>query len=44
MLARVIKNCSFIDWESYLPMLFSRFLNMFEVSEVFLVLLMVKSL
>ncbi|VVA97480.1 unnamed protein product [Arabis nemorensis] len=31
VLARVIKNCSFIDWESYLPMLFSRFLNMFEV-------------
>jgi proteasome activator subunit 4 len=43
VLARVIKNCSFIDWESYLPMLFSRFLNMFEVSEVFLVLLMIKS-
>uniref|UniRef100_A0A1J3I7C0 Proteasome activator subunit 4 n=1 Tax=Noccaea caerulescens TaxID=107243 RepID=A0A1J3I7C0_NOCCA len=31
VLARVIKKCSFIDWESYLPMLFSRFLNMFEV-------------
>ncbi|CAH2053834.1 unnamed protein product [Thlaspi arvense] len=31
VLARVIKNCSSIDWESYLPMLFSRFLNMFEV-------------
>ncbi|KFK38668.1 hypothetical protein AALP_AA3G144500 [Arabis alpina] len=31
VLARVIKHCSFIDWESYLPMLFSRFLNIFEV-------------
>ncbi|CAE5967104.1 unnamed protein product [Arabidopsis arenosa] len=31
VLARVIKNCRFIDWESYFPMLFSRFLNMFEV-------------
>ncbi|WZZ42425.1 hypothetical protein YC2023_038684 [Brassica napus] len=31
VLARVIRKCSSIDWESYLPMLFSRFLNMFEV-------------
>ncbi|CAA7016339.1 unnamed protein product [Microthlaspi erraticum] len=31
VLARVIKKCSSIVWESYLPMLFSRFLNMFEV-------------
>ncbi|XP_011000362.1 PREDICTED: proteasome activator subunit 4-like [Populus euphratica] len=31
IIARVIKNYDFIDWECFLPMLFSRFLNMFEV-------------
>ncbi|KDP36327.1 hypothetical protein JCGZ_09542 [Jatropha curcas] len=31
VLARVIKNCSFINWECFLPTLFTRFLNMFEV-------------
>ncbi|KAL9382859.1 hypothetical protein Peur_023182 [Populus x canadensis] len=31
IIARVIKNYDFIDWEFFLPMLFSRFLNMFEV-------------
>lgn len=30
--ARVIKNCNFINWECFLPMLFTRYLNMFEVS------------
>ncbi|CAK9180714.1 unnamed protein product [Ilex paraguariensis] len=29
--ARVIKNYHFIDWECFLPTLFSRYLNMFEV-------------
>lgn len=29
--ARVIKNCKFINWECFLPMLFTRYLNMFEV-------------
>ncbi|XP_057472456.1 proteasome activator subunit 4-like isoform X2 [Actinidia eriantha] len=29
--ARVIKNYNFIDWESFLPMLFTKYLNMFEV-------------
>ncbi|KAG5550916.1 hypothetical protein RHGRI_009372 [Rhododendron griersonianum] len=29
--ARVIKNCNFINWECFLPMLFTRYLNMFEV-------------
>lgn len=33
IIARVVKNYRFIDWESYLPTLFTRFLNMFEVSE-----------
>ncbi|CAK7323879.1 unnamed protein product [Dovyalis caffra] len=31
VIARVIKNNNFIDWECFLPMLFSRYLNMFEV-------------
>ena len=31
LLARVIKNCNFIDWECFLPTLFARYLNMFEV-------------
>ncbi|KAF9673186.1 hypothetical protein SADUNF_Sadunf11G0122400 [Salix dunnii] len=31
IIARVIKNYDFIDWECFLPMLFSRYLNMFEV-------------
>ncbi|XP_039119734.1 proteasome activator subunit 4 isoform X1 [Dioscorea cayenensis subsp. rotundata] len=29
--ARCIKNCKSIDWEPFLPILFSRYLNMFEV-------------
>nr|XP_027063641.1 proteasome activator subunit 4 isoform X1 [Coffea arabica] len=29
--ARVIKNYKFIDWEKFLPTLFNRYLNMFEV-------------
>lgn len=29
--ARVIKSYSFIDWESFLPVLFNTYLNMFEV-------------
>lgn len=32
IIARVVKNYSFIDWECFLPTLFTRFLNMFEVS------------
>ncbi|PON47216.1 Coatomer beta subunit [Parasponia andersonii] len=31
IIARVIKNYNFIDWESFLPILFNRYLNMFEV-------------
>ncbi|KAJ0102428.1 hypothetical protein Patl1_03711 [Pistacia atlantica] len=31
VIARVIKNYEFIDWECYIPTLFSRYLNMFEV-------------
>ncbi|XP_074569693.1 proteasome activator subunit 4 [Curcuma longa] len=31
ILARCIKTCKAIDWEQFLPTLFSRFLNMFEV-------------
>ncbi|PKI35691.1 proteasome activator subunit 4 [Punica granatum] len=31
VIARVIKNYSFIDWEPFLPVLFAKFLNMFEV-------------
>ncbi|GKV36472.1 hypothetical protein SLEP1_g44600 [Rubroshorea leprosula] len=31
VIARVIKNYSFINWESFIPSLFTRFLNMFEV-------------
>ncbi|GLT83766.1 hypothetical protein SLE2022_020380 [Rubroshorea leprosula] len=31
VIARVIKNYSFINWESFMPSLFTRFLNMFEV-------------
>ncbi|CAK9321738.1 unnamed protein product [Citrullus colocynthis] len=31
IIARVVKNYSFIDWECFLPTLFTRFLNMFEV-------------
>ncbi|XP_047336646.1 proteasome activator subunit 4-like isoform X2 [Impatiens glandulifera] len=27
----VIKNCAFVDWDSFLPVLFTRYLNMFEV-------------
>lgn len=33
VIARVVKNYNFIDWECYLPALFTRYLNMFEVSE-----------
>lgn len=32
VIARVIKNYNFIDWECFLPMLFTRYLNLFEVS------------
>lgn len=32
VIARVIKNYDFTDWECYIPTLFSRYLNMFEVS------------
>ncbi|XP_011039856.1 PREDICTED: proteasome activator subunit 4-like [Populus euphratica] len=31
VIARVIKNYNFINWECFLPTLFSRYLNMFEV-------------
>ncbi|BFG33636.1 hypothetical protein CerSpe_199100 [Prunus speciosa] len=31
VIARVVKNYNFIDWECYLPTLFTRYLNMFEV-------------
>ncbi|KAK4752662.1 hypothetical protein SAY87_021460 [Trapa incisa] len=31
VIARVIKNYRFIDWEPFLPALFAKFLNMFEV-------------
>lgn len=31
IIARVIKNYNFIDWEPFLPALFARCLNMFEV-------------
>ncbi|XP_040985740.1 proteasome activator subunit 4-like isoform X1 [Juglans microcarpa x Juglans regia] len=31
LVARVVKHCSFIDWECFLPTLFTRYLNMFEV-------------
>uniref|UniRef100_A0A2C9WGL5 Proteasome activator Blm10 middle HEAT repeats region domain-containing protein n=1 Tax=Manihot esculenta TaxID=3983 RepID=A0A2C9WGL5_MANES len=31
VIARVIKNCSFVNWEGFLPTLFTRYLNMFEV-------------
>ncbi|WCJ32534.1 Proteasome activator subunit 4 [Euphorbia peplus] len=31
VIARVIKNCKSINWECFLPTLFSRYLNMFEV-------------
>ncbi|GLT79522.1 hypothetical protein SLA2020_510070 [Shorea laevis] len=31
VIARVIKNYSFINWEGFMPSLFTRFLNMFEV-------------
>ncbi|ONK69303.1 uncharacterized protein A4U43_C05F21440 [Asparagus officinalis] len=30
-IARSIKNCKAIDWEQFLPALFTRYLNMFEV-------------
>lgn len=37
IIARCIKNCKSIDWEFFLPTLFTRFLNLFEVrEEVFL--------
>ncbi|KAB1215010.1 Proteasome activator subunit 4 [Morella rubra] len=32
LVARVIKHYSFIDWERFLPTLFTRYLNMFEKS------------
>lgn len=32
VMARVVKNYKFINWECFLPTLFTRFLNMFEVS------------
>ncbi|PIA58294.1 hypothetical protein AQUCO_00500316v1 [Aquilegia coerulea] len=31
VIARCIKNYKFIDWESFLPVLFTQYLNMFEV-------------
>ncbi|OVA12326.1 Protein of unknown function DUF3437 [Macleaya cordata] len=31
VIARCIKNYNFIDWEEFLPVLFTRYLNMFEV-------------
>lgn len=31
IIARCIKNCKSIDWECYHPVLFTRYLNMFEV-------------
>ncbi|EOY11860.1 Proteasome activating protein 200 isoform 4 [Theobroma cacao] len=31
VMARVVKNYKFINWECFLPTLFTRFLNMFEV-------------
>eukprot|EP00257_Ricinus_communis_P023552 XP_015583567.1 proteasome activator subunit 4 [Ricinus communis] len=31
VVARVIKNCNFINWECFIPTLFTRYLNMFEV-------------
>lgn len=31
VIARVVKNYRFIDWEPFLPTLFAKFLNMFEV-------------
>ncbi|PPR91638.1 hypothetical protein GOBAR_AA29036 [Gossypium barbadense] len=31
IVARVVKNCKFINWECFLPTLFTKFLNMFEV-------------
>ncbi|CAI0540948.1 unnamed protein product, partial [Linum tenue] len=31
VIARVIKNYDFVDWEGFLPVLFTRYLNMFEV-------------
>ncbi|XP_030548961.2 LOW QUALITY PROTEIN: proteasome activator subunit 4 [Rhodamnia argentea] len=31
IIARVIKNYNFVDWEPFLPALFARYLNMFEV-------------
>ncbi|KAL5803775.1 hypothetical protein ACOSQ3_030575 [Xanthoceras sorbifolium] len=31
VIARVIKNYNFIDWEFFIPALFTRYLNMFEV-------------
>ncbi|KAK0602445.1 hypothetical protein LWI29_033449 [Acer saccharum] len=31
VIARVIKNYDFIDWEFFIPALFTRYLNMFEV-------------
>lgn len=36
VIARAIKNYNFIDWECFIPMLFTRYLNMFEVSVIFL--------
>ncbi|XP_020109753.1 proteasome activator subunit 4-like isoform X2 [Ananas comosus] len=31
IIARCIKNCKSIDWEGFLPTLFTKYLNMFEV-------------
>ncbi|XP_030931449.1 proteasome activator subunit 4-like isoform X2 [Quercus lobata] len=31
LVARVVKNCNSIEWECFLPTLFARYLNMFEV-------------
>lgn len=31
IIGRVIKNYNFVDWEPFLPTLFARYLNMFEV-------------
>ncbi|KAK7826477.1 proteasome activator subunit 4 [Quercus suber] len=32
LVARVVKNCNSIEWECFLPTLFARYLNMFEVT------------
>lgn len=32
VIARVVKNYHNVDWDCFLPLLFARYLNMFEVS------------